>query len=169
MCVLRFVLVAALVAPFTVRAQQPRQPPTEDSVTIRVVNADLRAAVQVIGQYLDRPVIFTGAPNGTTVTLETPRPIPRRDVSRLLRSLLESQNYEFVDDSAGATYRVRPKPSPQAVLPAPDRASPQVVVQRPASTAPELFVIPLKHAKATDVASTVNALFGRGPIGRRHW
>jgi general secretion pathway protein D len=34
--------------------------------------------------------------------------------------------------------------------------------QRPAPSPPELFVIPLKHARAADVAATINALFGRG-------
>src|SRR6185437_5724909 len=87
----------------------------DDSVSIRIVNTELRSAMQLMGPYLDRPVIVSGA-QGPTITLETPHPIPRRDVPRLLRSLLDSQNYELVDDSAGNTFRVRPRevqrPSP---------------------------------------------------------
>ena len=94
----RWMLVASLLAHGTVGAQRGAKPvtkppadsttPSGDSVTIRVVNTDLRAAVQVIGQYLDRPVLFTGATNGSPVTLETPRPVARADVPKLLRSLL---------------------------------------------------------------------------------
>ena len=73
-------------------------------MTIRIQNADLRTAVQMMGQYLDRPVILGG--QGTSpVTLETPHPVPRADVIRLLRGVLESQNFELVDDSTAGLYR----------------------------------------------------------------
>ena len=78
--------------------------PDRDSVTIRLANTELRAAVQLFGQYLDRPVLFSGT-GGGLVTLETPRPVPRADIPRLLQSLLESQNYELVNDSVGKVYR----------------------------------------------------------------
>jgi general secretion pathway protein D len=128
----------------------------KDSVTIRVVNTDLRAAVQLIGQYLDRPVLFSG--QGGPVTIETPRPIPRADVARLLGSLLDSQNFELVNDSAGGVYRVRPKvvQRPTAEEQPRPTESPRVGVGNI-----ELFVIPLKHARAEDVAATVNALYGK--------
>src|SRR5205814_4507466 len=67
----------------------------------------------------------------------------------LLRGLVESQNLEFVEDSS--FYRIGPK---------------QQQEQRPvARTAPDsgpvqLFVIRLRHARASDVAATVNQLFG---------
>ena len=79
-----------------------------DSVSIRLVDVDLRSAVQVLGKYLDRPVVF-GAVNGVRVTVETPHPVPIADVGRLLRGLLESQNYELFADTAAAIYRVRPR------------------------------------------------------------
>jgi len=125
-----------------------------DSVTIRVVDIDLRAAVQIMGQYLDRPVVFSGA-TGPKVTLETPHPVPKADVVRLLRGLLESQNYDLVADSAGMLYRAlpRPPPSPTAATRPPRSAEP--------TGAPELFVIALKHARAADVARTVDQLYGQ--------
>jgi general secretion pathway protein D len=78
-------------------------------------------------------------------------------VPRLLESLLDSQNFELVNDSAGGVYRVRPKAPPPASeqQPAPGEA-PRVGVGNI-----ELFVIPLKHARAEDVAATVNALYGK--------
>jgi general secretion pathway protein D len=129
-----------------------------DSVAIRLIDVDVRAAVEAFGPYLDRPVVF-GAMNAGRVTLQTPRPIPRRDVVPLLRSALESQGLEMVADSAGP-YRIRPK---VAVPIAPAPVAPAV----PASGGPlQLFVIHLSHARAADVAATVNALYGRaGALG----
>ena len=138
----------------------------QDSVTVRVVNTELRSAVQLMGQYLDKPVIFSGLQGqGPLVSLETPRPVARRDVVRLLRGLLESQNYELVDDTVGMAFRARPKELPRVV------AAPQFVAPFPQqgpvrSGGLELFVIALRHARASDVAGTVNALFGRGSGGR---
>ena len=126
-----------------------------DSVTIRIVNTELRSAVQIMQQYLDKPVIFAGPGGGVPVSLQTPHPVPRRDVSRLLRGLLESQGYELVDDSATSTYRARPQPRvASAISPVNDQFA------RPGGM-PELFVIALKHARAAEVAASINALFGR--------
>ena len=36
------------------------RPRRADSVTIRIVGTEMRAAVQIMQQYLDRPVIFSG-------------------------------------------------------------------------------------------------------------
>jgi general secretion pathway protein D len=79
------------------------------------------------------------------------------DVLRLLRGLLESHGMELVDDSASGLYRARPKPTPAA--------SPSQSAARTGSatvSSLELFVLPLKHARASDVAGTIGALFGRG-------
>jgi general secretion pathway protein D len=111
----------------------------------------------MLSQYLDSPVLFSGNA-GTPVTFETPVPIPRRDVLRMLRGLVESQGLELVDDSTAGLYRVRLKepPRPSSSVNGPTARPPSSV---------ELFVIPLKHARAVDVASTVNALYGRGSTG----
>lgn len=127
-----------------------------DSVTLRIVNTDLRSAVQLMAQYIDRPVVFAGQ-GSVQVTFETPRPVPRSDVVRMLRGLVESQNHELVDDSLGGIYRVRAREAqrPQFAGLAPPRQA--------ASGGPiELFVIPLRHARAGDVASTIGALYGKG-------
>src|SRR4029079_9666594 len=59
---------------------------------------------------------------------------------------------------AGHVYRVRPKEVPK---PAPQQ---QGYAAPPGSVGGiELFIIPLKHARAADVATTVNALYGKGP------
>ncbi len=130
-----------------------------DSVSVRLVDVELRAAVQALGQYLDRPVLFSG--NGTTrVTLETPRRVVREDVLRLLRGLVETQGFELVDDSSAGMYRVRQK---EVRVPVTVSQPPSVPSQR-AAGATELFVIELRHARAADIAQTVNALYGRGGV-----
>ena len=134
----------------------------DDSVTIRLVDVEVRAAVQALSQYLDRPVVF-GATSQARVSLETPQPVPRSRVVHLLRGVLESQNLELVEDSAGI-YRVRARETRPHVTESPR--------PRPATGGPvELFVIRLSHARAADVAATVNALYGRasalGELGAR--
>ncbi|MDB4913033.1 MAG: hypothetical protein JWM95_677 [Gemmatimonadetes bacterium] len=153
-------MLAGVVLSMCARQASAQKPAADhDSVSIRLANTELRTAVQLFGQYLDRPVLFTGTGNGL-VTLETPRPVPRADVPRLLASLLESQNYELISDTTGRVYRARPKETPRPVATAtqPQNAFEQPRVQPGAA---ELFVIPLKHARASDVASTVNSLYGK--------
>ncbi len=118
-----------------------------DSVSVRFIETDIRAVIQAIGQYLPKPVLI-GPIQPVRVTLETPGPVDRATLRSLLRGLLESQNLEFVEDSA--FYRVGPK-APQETRPV--RASTD-------SGPMQLFVIRLRHARASDVAATVNQLFG---------
>lgn len=125
-----------------------------DTIMIRIVDSDLGSAVQLLGRYLDRPVLLNG-PSAAPVTLETPRPISRGDVLRLLRGLLEANGLELLDDSTAGLYRARPRPA--AV---PTQQQPTGRPARGGQPDMELFVLPLKHARASDVAATLTALFG---------
>jgi general secretion pathway protein D len=87
------------------------------------------------------------------VSLETPTPVPQATVLTLLKSLLESQNLELAEDSVA--FRIAPKPA----TPAPPVATAAAADATAARTL-QLFVIRLKHARAPDVAATVNQLFG---------
>jgi len=120
---------------------------THDSITVRFVETDIRAVIQAIGQYLSKPVLV-GPIQPTRVTLQTPGPVDRVTLLALLRGLVQSQNLEFVEDSW--FYRVGPRPQqePRAARPVSDSGPMQ------------LFVIRLRHARASDVAATVNQLFG---------
>ena len=125
-----------------------------DSVTIRLVDVDVRAAIQALARHIDRPVIFGAAGAGQRVTLETPQPVPRGQVIDLLRGVLQAQGLELVADSLARAYRVEPREQARALAaPTPTPPTPQ--------PPPALFVIRLRHARAADVAATVNALFGR--------
>lgn len=135
-----------------------------DSVVIRLVDVELRAAVQALSQYLDRALLI-GAIGPQRVTVVPPSPVARSQVVVLLRSLLESNNHQLVTDSAGL-YRVVPaeprrEPPRDVSMPGGPAGMPT-----PGSRAVELFVIRLRHARADDVAATVNALYGRaGAVG----
>jgi general secretion pathway protein D len=118
-----------------------------DSIAVRFVETDIRAVIQAIGRYLPKPVLV-GPIQPTRVTLETPGPVDRATLLSLLRGLVQSQNLEFVEDSS--FYRIAPKTSQE---PRPARASTD-------SGPMQLFVIRLRHARASDVAATVNQLFG---------
>jgi general secretion pathway protein D len=132
-----------------------------DSVTIRLVDVDVRAAIQALARHLDRPVIFGAVGGGQRVTLETPRAVPRAQVVDLLRGVLEAQGLELLADSAAGAYRVQSREQARALAPPP-------VQPPPLGGPPELFFIRLRHARAADVAATVNALYGRASaLGER--
>jgi len=121
-----------------------------DSVTVRFVETDIRAVIQALGRYLPKPVLV-GSIQPVRVSLETPGPVDRSTLVALLKGLVESQNLEFVEDSS--FFRVGPR--------AADRPTAGPPVRRDTG-AVQLFVVRLKHARASDVAATVNLLFGGG-------
>src|SRR2546427_10714562 len=118
---------------------------THDSLAVRFVETDIRAVIQAIGQYLPKPVLV-GPIQPVRVTLQTPGPVDRATLLSLLRGLVQSQSLEFVEDSS--FYRIGPKAQQEA---RPARASTD-------SGPMQLFVIRLRHARASDVAATVNQL-----------
>jgi general secretion pathway protein D len=133
---------------------------TNDSVSVRFVDADIRGVIQALGRYLPKPVLV-GAIQPVRVSLETPTRVARSAVRDLLKGLVESQNLEFTEDSS--FFRIGPpRPLPPgggvggAGLPPGGGAVGQGTAQV------QLFVIRLKHARASDVAATVNLLFGAG-------
>ncbi len=85
------------------------------------------------------------------MTLEPPAPVTRAAVLPLLRDLVETNGLQLTEDSA--YFRIEPKPpAPPPPTPGPGTpGAPQDI---------RLFVIRLKHARAADVAATVNQLFG---------
>ena len=147
---IRWMLPLLLIAPLhAARAQDTGAVSVRhDSVTIRFIEADLRAVVQALAGYLPKPLLTAGIP-GDRVTLETPNAVPRNDVRALLAGLAESHNLQLTEDSA--YFRLGPAPPP-----------PPPAVQSPSADqgGVHLFVIHLKHANAADVAATVNMLYG---------
>ncbi|HYW12940.1 MAG TPA: secretin N-terminal domain-containing protein [Longimicrobium sp.] len=143
-----------------------------DGVDINLVNVDLRTAVQLLSQYVDRPVFF-GSVGDHRVTFVSPRRVPRQDIPGLLRALVLQHGY-VMEEVEGGAYQLR---STAAAAPAQAPAGPsqpRAAAGNPSLASAdgvELFVIRLRHARAADVAATVNALYGRGgavgEIGQR--
>ncbi len=126
---------------------------TSDSVTVRFVDTDIRAVIQALGRYLPKPVLV-GNVQPIRVSLETPGPVDRATLVVLLKGLVESQSLEFKEDSA--FFRIAPRPTDVA------RPPPAGGATKADSGPVQLFVVRLRHARAADVAATVNLLFGGG-------
>lgn len=142
-----------LAATGALRAQEVA-PVGSDSLSIRLRDVSLRNVVEVLSPYLNRPVVIAG-PAGPTVTIETPRPIPKADVERLLRGVLQSNGFSLEVDTIAQLFRVTSQTPAAPTTPARSAAA-------QSSSGMQLFVISLQHARAGDVASTINALYGRG-------
>jgi len=131
---------------------------TNDSVSVRFVDADIRGVIQSLGRYLSKPVLV-GSIQPVRVSLETPAPVARAAVRDLLKGLVESQNLEFSEDSS--FFRIGPsRPLPSGGVGGGTGLPSGVAGQGGGPV--QLFVIRLKHARAADVAATVNLLFGAG-------
>jgi len=125
-----------------------------DSVSVRFVDADLRAVIQALGRYLPKPVIV-GNIQPLRVSLETPGAVSRPRLVALLKGLVEGQGFQFLEDSVAFSI------GPRGVGPGPVAGGAVVSPGGPGSSVlVQLFVIRLRHARAADVAATVNQLFG---------
>jgi general secretion pathway protein D len=122
-----------------------------DSVQVRFVDSDLRAVIQSLAHYLAKPVIVGPIPQ-TRVSLETPTAVALGTLTTLLKNVVESQGLEFTEDSVA--YRIGPKSAPIGPPPSANGTG------QGANAPVQLFVVRLKHARAPDVAATVNQLFG---------
>lgn len=151
--VLSMSLVILSLCPRGVVPQSSPITERSDSLSIRFVDTDLKIATQMLARYLEKPVFFSGGA-GTQVSFETPRPVPRADVFRLLVGLLDENGYEIVDDTSARLYRVRARRPAQAT---PTTNTKQAQAD---SGVVKLVALPLKHARASDVAATIEALYG---------
>ena len=152
----RVILLVFAVLPAAVRAQAPPVSLADDSVMVRFSETDIRAAIQAIGRYLDKPVLTGPLPASRISFFETPVPVPRSQLPVLLRGIVEAQGLLFTEEES--FYRVTESPPEPPASRFADRSAGGQV-----DTAPiELFVIRLKYARAADVAATVNQLFSGG-------
>lgn len=120
---------------------------TVRTVVVRFIDADLRLVLQTLGQHLDKPLIVTAVPS-EPVTLDFPNPVPTSSLLGIIRGLVESRGLELQDKPDYFLVRV----------PAPASAGVELASQ--AQGPIQLFVVRLKHARAADVAATVDQLFG---------
>jgi general secretion pathway protein D len=143
---LALMLLAALATTATAQVA----PHSGDSIEVRFVDTDLRAVVQGLGRYLPKPLVVTGLP-ATRVSLESPGPVPMETALALLRGLLAAQHLTLVEETEYFTIVAEQAP----------QVPPTAAADATRSGTPvQLYVIRLKHARAADVAATVNLLFG---------
>jgi general secretion pathway protein D len=136
-----------------------------DSVTVRITDADVRSALLMLARYLDRPLVIAPSVTGGRVALETPRPLPRAAIMGLVRSIVMTQGLELVSDSSAGVLRV--------VTAAPTPSAPTIATPRGGDALPprgsgttQLWIVPIRYARAATVAGVVNALYGRpGALG----
>ncbi|HEY0014669.1 MAG TPA: secretin N-terminal domain-containing protein [Longimicrobium sp.] len=162
--IVRVLLLALLCLAAPPLRAQPLVSEGAQGVNVNLVEVELRAAVQALSQYLDRPVMF-GSIGNQRVTFTSPRPVPRADIPGLLRTLLAGQGYVMEEGQSGS-YEIRAtgaQPGGQGQVPPPYPGPREGGGTSLASAnGMELFVIRLRHARTADVAATVNALYGRG-------
>lgn len=118
-----------------------------DSVRVKFSDADLRSVLHSLAPYLRKPIVAGEVP-AVRVTLDAPGPIPTSLIESLLRGLLDARGFDLVEDSSH--FKVSVRATDQA-------AATQAAIVQPTVT---LNVMPLKHARAAEVAATINALFG---------
>lgn len=140
-------LVAALltVAPLDAQVSD------SGSVTLRFVDVDLRAVVTAMGRYLPKPIVVSNLPS-VKVSVETPGAVPRATVTAVLRGLAAAHQLEWIEDSLTIRLQPRPVEPPSPALPTPPDVGAPI----------ELFVIRLRHARASDVAAVLSQLFQTG-------
>ncbi|MCU0635072.1 MAG: hypothetical protein MUE41_09380, partial [Gemmatimonadaceae bacterium] len=131
-----------------------------DSVTVRIADTDVRTALMLLARFLDRPLVIAPSVTGGRVSLETPRPLPRGAIPGLLRSIATSQGLEIVDDSSAGVLRVI-TPAPVSAAPSVLPAAAGVPTYGSGSGGVQLWIIPIRYARAARVAAVVNALYGR--------
>jgi general secretion pathway protein D len=130
-----------------------------DSVTVRMADADIRSALLLLARYLDRPLIIAPSVSGGRVALETPRPLPVSAIPGLLRSIVGAQGLELVEDTVAGVLRVSTPVAARAEPVSAPTISPAVGLRSEGTT--QLWIVPIRYARAVRVAAVVNALYGR--------
>lgn len=118
-----------------------------DSVSIRLIEVNLGLAVQTLSRLMDRPVVFGNIPD-YRISFETPQPVPKSAAPDLLNGILQTFGLELNEEAQ--YYAVRNAVPTQTHE---TTSAPRSPIQ--------LFAIQVQHARATDVAATVMALYGQ--------
>lgn len=127
-----------------------------DSVRIFLRQVELRTALEVLGKYLDKPVMVGPVGDAMIELFETPRPIHVSQVRAVLQGVVEAHGLRIVEDDA--MIRVLQTEDPGGAAADPDE--PQEAPAQQLDV--RLFTIRLQHALAEDVAAVLNQLFGAG-------
>ena len=151
------VLAAGLVLAAPARAQEGVRR-ADGGIMIDFPNTDMRLVVAALAEAAGLNVTYADIPQ-RTVSLRTSTPVPASQVRVYLESLLRANQMELRDEGGGLLRIVSTAPSAQAAVPQGGIPAPNGVVGQAGLA---IFVHPLRHAPAEDVARSIGALFGIG-------
>jgi type II secretory pathway component GspD/PulD (secretin) len=151
------VLAAGFVLAAPARAQEGvRQ--ADGGIMIDFPNTEMRLVVAALADAAGLNLIWGDLPQ-KTVNLRTSTPIPAAQVRVYLESLLRANQLELRDEGGGLLRVVSTAP---AAAPAAPAGAPGYAAPRGQPGAVAVFVHPMRHAPAEDVARSLGALFGIG-------
>ena len=127
----------------------------EDGVTLDFQDADLRVVIATLAQVAGLDVVFSNLPN-RTVTLRTSAPVPPERVRGYLESVVRAHGLEMVEENG--LVRIAGRDSAAAPVPAASQA--EALRRGVQQGSVQLYVHPLRHARAEPLAQTISALFG---------
>lgn len=114
--------------------------PAGAQVRINYQDAELTTVVSALAEMAGLNVVFVGVDPATRVTIKMGRPIAPDEIPGLIRTILESAGFATVD--RGGILQVVP------------------AGQAPTLGETQVFVHPLRHASATELALTLAAIYG---------
>jgi general secretion pathway protein D len=114
--------------------------PVGAQVRINYQDAELTTVVSALAEMAGLNVVFVGVDPATRVTIKMGRPIAPDEIPGLIRTILESAGFATVD--RGGILQVVP------------------AAQAPTLGETQVFVHPLRHASATELALTLAAIYG---------
>ncbi|HEX8454205.1 MAG TPA: secretin N-terminal domain-containing protein [Longimicrobium sp.] len=115
-------------------------PPASAQVRINYQDAELTTVISALAEMAGLNVVFVGVDPATRVTIKMGRPIAPDEIPGLIRTILESAGFATVD--RGGILQVVP------------------AGQAPTLGETQVFVHPLRHASATELALTLAAIYG---------
>lgn len=129
---------------------------TDGGVMIDFPSTDMRLVVAALAEAAGLNLIHDNLPQ-RAVSLRTSTPVPVSQVRVYLESLLRANQMELRDEGGGL---LRVVSTAGADVPAAPAAAARAPAGQPGGVA--IFVHPLRHAPADDVARSLGALFGIG-------
>ncbi len=153
---IRVVACAVFLGSIAIQTGHALQEP-QDAVRLDFQNVELSVVLSALADAGNLNVVYTDLPS-SRVTLRMNQPVPRSEILPLLRSIAESNGLTVIDD--GALLRVELSDTRDVDPETEDVAATDELP--PAAAGPQFFVYPLKHTRASTLAGTIEAIFGRG-------
>lgn len=132
----------------------------DGGVSLDFQDADLRVVIATLAQVAGIDVVFSNLPD-RTVTLRTSAPVPPERVRGYLESVVRAHGLEMVEENG----LVRISGGESTPTPAPGTSQTEALRRAVQQGTVQLYVHPLRHARAEALAQTIGALFGVSSSG----